>query len=132
TRRDTAAPGRSAGARRHRRGQNPGTEGFVVRPRLVFVALLLAAVALAAPAPRPLARVWPVTTVLAAVQQPESTKPQETPEAKENAGDEHEAAGGWKATIAKAVNFAILVAVLVYFLRTPLMAYLTGRIAKVR
>jgi F-type H+-transporting ATPase subunit b len=34
--------------------------------------------------------------------------------------------------IAKAVNFAILVAVLVYFLRAPLMGYLNGRIGKVR
>ena len=34
--------------------------------------------------------------------------------------------------VAKAVNFTILVAVLVYFLRAPLAAYLGGRIAKVR
>ena len=34
--------------------------------------------------------------------------------------------------IAKIVNFAILVGVLVYFLRAPLAGYMTGRIAKVR
>jgi F-type H+-transporting ATPase subunit b len=63
--------------------------------------------------------------------QAEGGKGQETGAAKEAAGEEHEA-GGWSATIAKTVNFAILVSVLVYFLRTPLTAYLTGRIAKVR
>jgi len=39
---------------------------------------------------------------------------------------------GWMPTIAKAVNFALLVGVLVYFLRAPLTAYLHGRIGKVR
>ena len=35
-------------------------------------------------------------------------------------------------TVWKIANFAILVGVLVYFLRTPLMTYLNGRIGKVR
>jgi F-type H+-transporting ATPase subunit b len=48
-------------------------------------------------------------------------------------GEEHAAAEhGWGAVIAKSVNFAILVGILVYFLRVPLMGYLNGRIGKVR
>ena len=43
---------------------------------------------------------------------------------------EHEA--GWFPTIAKTFNFAVLVGVLVYFLRAPLAAYLSSRIAQVR
>ena len=58
--------------------------------------------------------------------------PQETSAAQENAGEESGKGSGWIATIAKAFNFAILVAVLVYFLRTPLVGYLNGRIGKVR
>jgi len=106
-----------------------------VRFRILCAALLVAAVALVA---RPVARTGIAgTTVFATAQQPESAKPQEsagpqTEARKEASGEEHEANGGWGATIAKAVNFAILVAVLVYFLRTPLLGYLTGRIAKVR
>jgi F-type H+-transporting ATPase subunit b len=46
----------------------------------------------------------------------------------ENAGAEH----GWGPVIAKSVNFVILVGILVYFLRVPLMGYLNGRIGKVR
>jgi F-type H+-transporting ATPase subunit b len=40
--------------------------------------------------------------------------------------------GGWLPVAAKAFNFAVLAGVLVYFLRTPLMDYLSGRISKVR
>jgi F-type H+-transporting ATPase subunit b len=71
-------------------------------------------------------------TIVAAAQQPASAKPHDTPEAKETTGQEHEASSGWLATIAKAVNFALLVGVLVYFLRAPLTAYLQGRITRVR
>jgi F-type H+-transporting ATPase subunit b len=39
---------------------------------------------------------------------------------------------GWLPVIAKTVNFAILVGVLVYFLKTPLTEYLSSRIVKVR
>lgn len=57
----------------------------------------------------------------------------ETPAEREASGEERGAAhDSWKPVIAKAVNFAILVAVLVYFLRAPLLGYLTGRITKVR
>lgn len=47
----------------------------------------------------------------------------------------HEEAGhdaGWMPTIAKVVNFAALVAILGYFLRTPLSEYLVGRHAAIR
>jgi F0F1-type ATP synthase membrane subunit b/b' len=40
--------------------------------------------------------------------------------------------GGWLPVVAKAFNFAILAGVLVYFLKTPLTAYLDGRITQVR
>lgn len=49
-----------------------------------------------------------------------------------DAGHETSTAGEWKPVIAKAVNFAILVGILVYFLRAPLSGYLSSRIAKVR
>ena len=46
---------------------------------------------------------------------------------------EEEAHGsGWLATIAKIFNFAVLVGVLVYFLRSPLATYLSSRITRVR
>ena len=50
----------------------------------------------------------------------------------EGHGGEEHAGGGWLATIAKMFNFAILVATLVYFLRTPLVNHLSSRITKVR
>ena len=40
--------------------------------------------------------------------------------------------GGWMPVIAKAFNFAVLAGVLVYFLKSPLLAYMDGRIKKVR
>jgi len=45
---------------------------------------------------------------------------------------EEAAGGGWLPVVAKAFNFAILVGVLVYFLKAPLLAYLDSRITKVR
>lgn len=45
-------------------------------------------------------------------------------------GEEH--GSGWLATIAKIFNFAVLVAVLVYFLKSPLSTYLASRISRVR
>lgn len=46
-----------------------------------------------------------------------------------SATESHEAGGehGWMATAAKAVNFALLAGVLVYFLKGPTVQYLTGR-----
>jgi F-type H+-transporting ATPase subunit b len=54
------------------------------------------------------------------------------PAGAEHAADAAASHDGWSAVIAKAVNFTILVGVLVYFLRAPLKDYLTGRIGKVR
>jgi F-type H+-transporting ATPase subunit b len=45
-------------------------------------------------------------------------------------GEEH--GSGWLATIAKIFNFAVLVAVLAYFLKSPLATYLSSRISRVR
>ena len=47
-------------------------------------------------------------------------------------GAEAPAHNSWAPVIAKTVNFTILVAVLVYFLRAPLAGYLNGRIGRVR
>jgi len=94
--------------------------------RFFFAALLVAAAAIAVPS-------VPLGAASAAMQEPPRvSQPSETPVAQETSGEQHTAAGGWAATIAKTVNFAILVGVLVYFLRTPLTAYLHGRIGKVR
>ncbi len=101
--------------------------------RLFFAALLTAAIAIAAP------------LGLARAQEPAvgSQAHQPAPAAAAHAGNpagaEHAAGAeasashdGWSAVIAKAVNFTILVGVLVYFLRAPSRDYLTGRIGKVR
>jgi F-type H+-transporting ATPase subunit b len=101
-----------------------------VRFRLLLAALAAAAAILAGHFAVPAASFG--DTVVAAAQQPESAKAHETPEAKENAGEAHDANGGWLPTIAKAFNFALLVGALVYFLRAPIAAYLHGRIGKVR
>lgn len=93
----------------------------MTRGRLLLAAALLAAFAVGART---------TTPVFAA--QAESAKAQEQHAEKETSAEEHESGGGWGATIAKTVNFAILVGVLVYFLRAPFTAYLTGRISKVR
>jgi F-type H+-transporting ATPase subunit b len=104
--------------------------------RFVLAALLVAAFTIVA---RPVGMAGPLGfAVVASAQQseparaqrPESAKAQEAA-GKETAG-ESESGSGWGATIAKAFNFAILVAVLVYFLRAPLLGYLNGRIGKVR
>jgi F-type H+-transporting ATPase subunit b len=90
----------------------------MIRFRLFFAALLIAVAAIAA--------------------SPARARAQETAPAAHPAGAEasHEAAetagDSWKPVIAKAVNFALLVGILGYFLRAPLMAYLDGRIGKVR
>jgi F-type H+-transporting ATPase subunit b len=44
--------------------------------------------------------------------------------------EQHEA--GWGPTLAKAFNFALLVGVLGYFLKTPISEYIAGRVSKVR
>ena len=83
------------------------------RYRLVLAALLLAALAVAAPRAR--------------------AQPERAPAAEASHEAVPEAAPvSWAPVIAKAVNFSILVGALVYFLRVPLMGYLNGRIGKVR
>jgi F-type H+-transporting ATPase subunit b len=90
----------------------------MIRFRLFFAALLIAVAAIAT--------------------SPVRTHAQEAAPAAHAAGAEatqeaaEPAAGSWKPVIAKAVNFALLVGILGYFLRAPLMAYLDGRIGKVR
>ncbi len=102
----------------------------MTRYSLLLAALLVAAAAITA-RPMPLGG-WLEVRVHAAAPQGAPEKPAETSGGTETAGGEHGANSGWSATIAKTVNFAILVAILVYFLRTPVSAYLTGRIGKVR
>lgn len=92
----------------------------MTRYRLALAALLLAALAVAAP----LAETQPEHAPAA---------PAASHEAKaEHAEGEAAHDPGWWPTIWKAANFVILVGVLVYFLGTPIMGYLDGRIGKVR
>jgi F-type H+-transporting ATPase subunit b len=53
-------------------------------------------------------------------------------EAASHEKSEAEHGSGWFAVIAKTFNFAVLVGVLVYFLREPLTGYLNSRITRVR
>jgi len=91
------------------------------RYRVILAAVLLAAAAIVASPAR----------LTAAVPQAEAAPAQTEHAADQEHGEEaHE--GGWMPVIAKTFNFVLLVGVLVYFLRTPLMGYLDGRIGKVR
>jgi len=63
---------------------------------------------------------------------PEATTSQEAAAAHQAEQGEEAPEQGWMPVIAKTVNFAILAAVLVYFLKTPLTEYLSSRIVKVR
>jgi F-type H+-transporting ATPase subunit b len=102
----------------------------MTRFRIVLAALLLAALAVAAPLAQAQPEHAPAGTAAA------------SPESPGQAGNQHEAAApheaetvhnpGWWPSIWKAANFAILVGILTYFLRAPLSAYLAGRIGKVR
>ena len=96
--------------------------------RFLIAALVVAAAVVAA---RP--------AVAVASARPQHSEPaasaapaQESPVGQEAEQGEEAHGGGWLAVIAKAFNFAVLAGVLVYFLRTPLMDYLNGRITKVR
>ena len=99
--------------------------------RLLLAAILLAAVTIAAPATAAAQEHAPAAPAAAA---PAAQPGHETPAGQAPAGEAHEAPheAGWLPAIAKLVNFAILVGVLVYCLRAPLAAYFSGRIAKVR
>lgn len=99
----------------------------MTRYRFLLAALVLAAVAVALPFHEAQGRIGR-GVVYAAEQHAEPATTKEASAATE--GEAHEE--GWGAVIAKTVNFAILVGVLVYYLRAPLAGYLTGRITKVR
>ena len=94
------------------------------RFRLVLAALLVAVAAIAVP----FGGAHGVTGASL------SAAPQHTePPAAEASGQEAPAAhDSWAPVIAKAVNFLLLVGLLVYFLRAPVMGYLDSRIGKVR
>jgi len=100
------------------------------RYSLLLAAMVLAAVAIAAPWSARAQEHAPAAPAATTAAQP----PHETPAGTPASGEAHEAPheAGWMPTIAKIVNFAILIGVLVYFLRAPLAGYMTGRIAKVR
>lgn len=99
----------------------------MMRLRFFIAALVLAAAALAAPAAFAAA-----TDQHAEPAAAHAEPPHQAAGGHEAAGEEGKHDSGWTATIARIVNFAILAGVLVYFLRTPLATYLSGRIAKVR
>ena len=94
------------------------------RFRLVLAALLVAVAAIAAP----------FGGAQAVTGASLSAAPQHTPPpAAEASGQEASAAhDSWAPVIAKAVNFLLLVGLLVYFLRAPVRGYLDSRIGKVR
>jgi len=99
------------------------------RYRLILAALLVAVAAIVASPARPLA--MQEHAPAAQAERPAAAQPEHAAAAEHAEGEEaHDE--GWMPTIAKAVNFALLVAVLVYFLRAPLAAYLDSRIGKVR
>jgi len=93
------------------------------RYRVFLAACLLAAAAILASPTRAMALVPHAES--APAQAEHAAAGQE-----EHGGEGHEAS--WLPVIAKTFNFAILVGVLVYFLRTPLLGYLDGRIGRVR
>lgn len=103
--------------------------------RLAFAALLLAAVAIAAPfdvaQARPLTQAQPEHAPPAAPAAAATPQHDAAAGHGEAAAEEHHDPGWWP-TIWKAANFLILVGALVYFLGAPVMGYLHGRIAKVR
>ena len=101
----------------------------MTKARILLAAAFLAAFAIGARVAPVGDRVGFTVAVFAA---PAGSTAQEAGAGSEAASDTHDAGGGWSATIAKTVNFVILVSVLAYFLRAPLTGYLSGRIAKVR
>ena len=96
------------------------------RHRLILAALLLAVAAIVASPARPFA----MQEHAPAAQAAQPPADNDAHAAKEAEGEAHDE--GWMPTIAKTVNFALLVGILGYFLRAPLTAYLDGRIGKVR
>ena len=97
--------------------------------RILIAALVVAAALVAA---RPAIAVAAAPAGAVPHAEPAQPPEHESPVAKEAEQGQEEHGDGWMAVIAKAFNFAILAGVLVYFLRTPLVDYLNGRITKVR
>lgn len=100
----------------------------------MFAAVLLAALAAAAPA-RDLPIVGtPAAAYGSAVTPDRAARVSPVPDQNAQAAEQGNGAvtSGWFAVIAKAFNFAVLVGVLVYFLKAPLLTYLDGRITGVR
>jgi F-type H+-transporting ATPase subunit b len=111
----------------------------MTRYRIVLAALLLAALAMAAPfhvaQGRPLAQAQPehappAAPAASATPQHEAAPAKHEAAAHEGAEAAHDP--GWWPTIWKTANFLLLVGALTYFLRAPVMGYLQGRIGKVR
>jgi F-type H+-transporting ATPase subunit b len=96
----------------------------MTRFRLVLAALLLAALAVAAPFAQSQPEHAPPAAATASAHDPAAATQHEGAEAAHDPG--------WWPTIWKAANFVILVGTLTYFLGAPLGAYLAGRIGKVR
>ena len=99
-------------------GRSAPDQSFLARLAVVVFAIaVLAALAIA-------------TSVPFSAQHAPAAQPSPAAHEAEPGQEAHE--GGWLPTVAKAVNFAILAGVLVYFLKTPLTEYLSSRITKVR
>ncbi|NUR54453.1 MAG: hypothetical protein HOQ29_08400 [Acidobacteria bacterium] len=99
-------------------GRSAPDQSFLARLAVVVFAIaVLAALAIA-------------TSVPVSAQHAPAAQPSPAAHEAEPGQEAHE--GGWLPTVAKAVNFAILAGVLVYFLKTPLTEYLSSRITKVR
>jgi F-type H+-transporting ATPase subunit b len=96
----------------------------MTRFRLVLAALVLAALAVAAPMAQVAAPEAQAQPEHAASPQHDAAAAHETEEAAHDPG--------WWPAIWKTANFLILVGILTYFLRAPLGAYMTARIGKVR
>jgi F-type H+-transporting ATPase subunit b len=96
---------------------------------MILAALVFAVAAIVASPARTFAA--PEHAPAAQAERPAAAQPEHAAAPQEH-GEEEAHEEGWMPTIAKAVNFALLLGILGYFLRAPLMAYLDGRIGKVR
>jgi F-type H+-transporting ATPase subunit b len=102
----------------------------MTRYRIVLVALMLTALAVAAPRAYAQAEQAPA----APAAQHDAAKPADQHEAATSAAHEADESHdpGWMPTVWKAANFVLLIGLLGYFLRAPINGYLDGRIARVR
>ncbi|HEX5474038.1 MAG TPA: hypothetical protein VFX12_05180 [Vicinamibacterales bacterium] len=89
----------------------------------LFVMAFAPVVVAAAPAP---------TVTAAVAQTPQHPEPVSGAAVEHGHTDEEEQGGGWLAVTAKAINFAILVWLLVHFLSTPVGEYLASRGTQIR